>query len=613
MAEDERELSERAMADIRDLEPDLVVALGDFGTHARIGSPEGLEEAYALLRTTGAPVRAILGNHDLQRESGPGLQPKGLMEREARRAFSMGPEEVWGVIEREHLRLVFVTTEAQPADDCHQVQECYASDRQFAALTAQLERRRGVPTIVFSHAPPIGCGLRTVPGVHVRATNAYLDQNHDPYRWQRWMKEFPEIVLWFSAHYHLSHHYEDAHTVRHGVHFFTTGVHGNGSRDGFRQSRVIDVDERGGVSVRTLDHGLGALMDVGAWASGVPLHGLMQEKLFRRVASCRVGTGSARRNGLLALPGERFVVPSEDGYAWEALPELEAVLGTLHVKAPVSALAFSGALIWSAWGRELGASPADRPERFARVAAGGAPVVRAELDAEAVCLAAAPDGAAWVADGSALLLARAVRGGPDAGEESGANRVASGWDANGVVRTVKLCALPGRVHQLVPNGEGCLIVASGELWSWGGSALARIELPGAAIAADAHDGSIDVLLDAGGELRLVRRRRGEERGWSVPPMPGFSDVARNERPDLRFFSLGDGGRFVFSYGDRLMYWQTDWPRPLALSAGAAGIAAAAPALDASGRRSRTRFASAAAGTDDVCRLELWELLPNDRP
>jgi hypothetical protein len=376
------------------------------------------------------------------------------------------------------------------------------------------------------------------------------------------------------------------------VHFFIAGVHGSCSRDGFRQSRVIDVDERGGASVRTLDHGSRALTDVGAWASGVPLHELMRAKLFRRVASCPVGTGATRRNGLLGLPGERFVAASEDGYAWEALPDLEAVLGTLHVKTPVSAMAFTGELVWTAWDRWIGASPAERPERFARSAAGGAPVVRAELDAEAVCLAAASDGAAWFADGSSLYQARVVRG---------------GQDASAIVRTVKLCALPGIARQIVPNGEGCMIAVDGALWSWDGSTLSRVQLPGAVVAADTHGGVVDVLVDVGGELRLVRRRHGEEHVWGVPPLPGFSDVAGNERPnDLRFFGMGDGERFVFTIGDRLTYWQTDWPRTLALSADS-GVAAAAPALDASGRRSRTRFGAATRGTDEVCRLELWEL------
>ncbi|HZG74247.1 MAG TPA: hypothetical protein VEZ72_00190 [Paenibacillus sp.] len=58
----------------------------------------------------------------------------------------------------------------------------------------------------------------------------------------------------------------------------------------------------------------------------------------------------------------------------------------------------------------------------------------------------------------------------------------------------------------------------------------------------------------------------------------------------------------------MAYWQTDWARPLALSADAAGVAAAVPASDAAGRRSRTRFALAAAGADGACRSELWELL-----
>ncbi|MDF2724470.1 MAG: hypothetical protein K0Q59_4145, partial [Paenibacillus sp.] len=126
------ELSYLAMEDVRGISPDLVVPLGDFGTGSEIGSVKGLEEAYALLGAIGAPLRPILGNHDLQRESGPEGQPHGVMETALRQMYEL--ESAYGFIEFERFRLMFASTEPQPKETCYQVQECYVTDAQFAVL-----------------------------------------------------------------------------------------------------------------------------------------------------------------------------------------------------------------------------------------------------------------------------------------------------------------------------------------------------------------------------------------------------------------------------------------------------------------------------------------------
>ncbi|WP_187375187.1 metallophosphoesterase family protein, partial [Paenibacillus antibioticophila] len=282
------ELTIKAMEDVAMIAPDLVIPLGDFGRNGRIGRPEGLREAKEHLDRTQAPLRPIMGNHDLERESG-GVQPSGTMEKAFLDIF--GLQEPYGVLEFREWRLFFASTEPQPADSCYDVQECYATDRQFDALVTKLKERPGVPVIFFTHAPPIGSGLRTVPRVHVRSTNAYLDQNHDPYRWLELVRSFPEIVMWFSAHYHLSQGYVNSHTLIQGTHFFLTGVHSSCTRDGKRQSRVIDIHPAG-LSVRTLDHIERRITEEGTFAwKGSPgtLMGLNVE-----TASSFSGTGSQK-------------------------------------------------------------------------------------------------------------------------------------------------------------------------------------------------------------------------------------------------------------------------------------------------------------------------------
>jgi predicted phosphodiesterase len=241
----------QAMKDVQEAEPDLVVPLGDFGSHDRIGTIDGLNQAYQCLSVINRPLRPILGNHDLQRETGPGLQAKGTIEQAFREMFQLNSS--YGVIEQEEFRFIFITTEYQPEHDCYQIHECYVTKEQFAWLIETLDERPDVPAIIFSHAPPIGCGLRTVPDVHVRATNAFLDQCHEPEKWYTLLQEYPQIVLWFSAHYHVGHDHPDSATHRYGTHFFTTGVHGMATRDGQCHSRVIDIHNNS-IQVRTLDH-----------------------------------------------------------------------------------------------------------------------------------------------------------------------------------------------------------------------------------------------------------------------------------------------------------------------------------------------------------------------
>ena len=103
------------------------------------------------------------------------------------------------------------------------------------------------------------------------------------------VQEHPEIVLWFSAHYHLGHGHPDSLSHRFGTWFFTTGVHGPATRDGSRQSRVIDI-EPDRVVVRTLCHDIRGFDDALEWVHPGPLRALV---VADKPAEKTGGSGSA--------------------------------------------------------------------------------------------------------------------------------------------------------------------------------------------------------------------------------------------------------------------------------------------------------------------------------
>lgn len=328
----------QAMEDIKGVSPDLVVPLGDFGSNEVIGSVEGLEQGHKYLSMIGAPIRPILGNHDLERESGVGVQPKGTIEQALRQLYHL--EASHGVIELEYARLFFLSSQAIPEDDCYHIQECYTSD-QYEWTQQKLRERPDVPVIVFSHAPPVGSGLRTVPQVHVRDTNAYLDQNHQPYKWVELYRNHPQIMMWFSAHYHLGHDYPDSDAERFGTHFFMTGVHGIATRDGKRQTRIIDLQPNE-ITVRTLDHEARALRSISDWHCNDVRQKIrdvadsadhdeirVSPNEWTMSAAVPIGIHGSKLEDVIPIDKERCLVHNHP-YLWEVDLHTITVMGTLQ-------------------------------------------------------------------------------------------------------------------------------------------------------------------------------------------------------------------------------------------------------------------------------------------
>ncbi|MDF2721253.1 MAG: calcineurin-like phosphoesterase, partial [Paenibacillus sp.] len=496
-------------------------------------------------------------------------------------------------------RLMFASTEPQPKETCYQVQECYVTDAQFAVLQEGLEKRRGVPVIVFTHAPPICCGLRTVPDTHVRSTNAYLDQNHVPERWLELARHYPEIVMWFSGHYHLSHHHPDAHTIRYGTHFFLTGVHGDCTRDGRRQSRVIDIaDDR--VTVGTLDHDERKRIEEGAWHWPRPVASLMQHKLLRRVAACPVGEASVLGGSLVQLPGGRWVAASEDGFCWEVKPEWEAVMGSLHVGVKVHGIASGRSHLWSIWDDCVGASPHDRLSRFARLKSGGVPELRLRLETPLRTIAARGKDGAWAADDRALW--RIDREQDES--ESGGDKLVSR----------ELCLLPEPPRQLIADDdEVCWIIgAEGGLYRWDGARLHKDSRFFRVLAFDARDGIAIALIDKDGAWSWVRATESsiEYEEWSGAGAE-LSQVDAENGETAAILAVGRRCAILLMNG-RLTMWTGPGGESFQLDTGAEAVAALAAASeeDAAGQAG-VRFAFTTVGSEAVrSRLELWEFTEN---
>lgn len=89
----------------------------------------------------------------------------------------------------------------------HSVHEVHIDDQQLEWFEATLEANRGVPVAVFTHAPPIGSGLRVVERVHVKNRCAWLNHSSsNAGRFVQLCEKYPNVALWcVCTHSHRCH------------------------------------------------------------------------------------------------------------------------------------------------------------------------------------------------------------------------------------------------------------------------------------------------------------------------------------------------------------------------------------------------------------------------
>lgn len=305
------------------LRPDFAVSMGD-AAGPRIHTRGGLEDTKALMDLLGCPYAAVLGNHDVEFQPGHGGEYDPIAAY--REIFGCEP---WRAIEACGALLLFISVEPQNAERMRTANGVSVTDLQFQWIEDQLRARPGMPTLIFSHAPAAGNGMRCSPPLHSAATDTYLDQTFDALRWRTLQREFPQIRVWFSAHYHMGHDYDSAITEREGVFHVSCGVFAPCSRDQSRHTRFAELSDDGRLVISTFDHDLAQV--VLTEDAAIDLTG--REAPRGRIAH-------PRDNEMLIGPEEvlrvmylesrdRYYIATSKGRLWEYLPELAEFSGTI--------------------------------------------------------------------------------------------------------------------------------------------------------------------------------------------------------------------------------------------------------------------------------------------
>uniref|UniRef100_A0A061QWZ0 Calcineurin-like phosphoesterase n=1 Tax=Tetraselmis sp. GSL018 TaxID=582737 RepID=A0A061QWZ0_9CHLO len=243
----------------------ITEALGRAAGAGTPGSRECFETAREFLAGFGLPVSVVTGNHDLEGEEFE-TDEENL---EAWKSAFLQERHYWAKDLGDALLVGLSTVKFR--SNAYSVHEVFIDDEQLSWFEQTLEANTHRPIIVFSHAPPAGCGLKVVQSVHVKNRCAWLNHSSDPGAFIRLVERHPNIALWFSGHFHLSHNYADSISVVGRTAFVQTGVIGECNRDGLRQSRILKVAP-GGYEVYTIDHDTADLrLDLAhEWASAEP-------------------------------------------------------------------------------------------------------------------------------------------------------------------------------------------------------------------------------------------------------------------------------------------------------------------------------------------------------
>ncbi|CAB1102864.1 unnamed protein product [Ectocarpus sp. CCAP 1310/34] len=219
-----------------------VVSLGDLGAYGSAGTTECFRVAREYLDGFHAPVDIVSGNHDLEGLGEFATDRENLAAFQA--AFDKESPQFSAVIAEKTLCLGLSTVRFRDAEgSSHEVFIDEAQMRWFEQQLAAHSAEDGWKVMVFSHAPPMGSGLRVVQGVHIKNQCAWLNHSvgdRERRYFLRMCRKYGHIKAWFSGHFHLSHDYEDSISVVDGCAFVQVGVIGEKStRDGRRQTRLV--------------------------------------------------------------------------------------------------------------------------------------------------------------------------------------------------------------------------------------------------------------------------------------------------------------------------------------------------------------------------------------
>ncbi|MBQ7915452.1 MAG: metallophosphoesterase family protein [Firmicutes bacterium] len=349
--------------EINTLEADAVIVLGDYAYGEIFGAYEAFDTiAQAFKNLNCGTFIPMVGNHDVQHEAGECIYPNGRAAANYEKAFGKKPCNQ--VLEFEDFRVFIIHSDSQKKGDCWTVNECYVSDEHFDQIKAQLEKDPEKPAIMVTHAPIVESGLLTVPQTHVRATNAYMDQDHGYQRWIDLADEYRQIIMWFNGHYHMGHHHRDSMNVRDGLVYFVTGCATSASRDGQHHTRVVDVNH-GEIIVSTYDHDSKCISEDYRQSLEVRPQQREERPITKKFAA---GCGAVVSGGLKVGKNSMVYAQTDNDYLWEIDTVHGIANGTLHYsdKDILETYTIDETCVWRVCGDKIYSHAYREKQRFMR-------------------------------------------------------------------------------------------------------------------------------------------------------------------------------------------------------------------------------------------------------
>jgi len=264
-----------------------LVSLGDLGESKSVrpdetaelfaGTSECHELAADYLSSFGVDYEVIGGNHDLEGIDEFATDEANL-EAFLRIHGKPTPQFSRQIAEKTLLVGLGSTIFRAAKYTSHEVTIDDAQIAWFEALVTEHPAEDGWKIFVFTHAPPIGSGLRVLQENHVVNGCCWLNHSGGPTT-----RKFIELVrkhrcvkAWFSGHFHLGQDYEDSITFptiprelgpypnRGSCVFAQTSVMRAGtSRDKRRQSRLLRGN-KDGFEICTVNHAAGGTVRLDA-------------------------------------------------------------------------------------------------------------------------------------------------------------------------------------------------------------------------------------------------------------------------------------------------------------------------------------------------------------
>lgn len=244
-----------------------VVSLGDLGESKSVdetsqlfsGTSQCFQLAKDYLDGFGVPNEVLTGNHDLE---GIDEFPTDELNMEAfLKIFQKPTPNFYREVAEKTLLIGLSTDTFRTA--LFTSHEVYINDDQikwFGDVVKSHSAADGWKIFVFSHAPPIGSGLRVLQENHVVNGCCWLNHSHrSRRRFIDLVRENSCIKGWFSGHFHLGQDYEDSITFPEGnnrgscVFAQTAVIAKKSSRDTRRQSRLIRGN-KDGFQIYTINH-----------------------------------------------------------------------------------------------------------------------------------------------------------------------------------------------------------------------------------------------------------------------------------------------------------------------------------------------------------------------